>query len=140
MTNRFVEGLDSRGVVGVALMVSLSILGCRKDAAGPTDVVDPTPVATTLTLSPTALSFSSFGATEQLTPTVLDQNGATMSGASVAWASSASTVASVSSTGVVAAVADGPATITATSGSASGTASVTVGQVAEAVPTVVEGS
>ena len=64
MTNRFVEGLDSRGVVGVALMVSLSILGCKKDAAGPTDVDAPTPVATTLTLSPTALSFSSFGATE----------------------------------------------------------------------------
>ena len=128
MTNRLVEGLDSRGVVGVVL-VSLSILGCGSDApVGP-----PTPVATTLTLSATVLSFSSLGTTEQLTATVRDQNGAAMSGASVAWASSASSVASVSSTGLVAAVADGPATVTATSGSATGTASVTVQQVAASV-------
>ena len=57
---------------------------------------------------------------------MLDQNGATLSGASVSWASSASTVASVSSTGLITALADGTATITATSGSATGTASVTV--------------
>ena len=127
MTDRFVEGLDSRGVVGVALMVSLFILGCGSDAVAPTD--SDAPVATTLTLSATVLSLSSVGATEQLTATVLDQNGATMAGASIVWASSASTVASVSPTGLVTAVADGPATITATSGSAAGTASVTVQQV-----------
>ena len=75
-------------------------------------------------------AFSSFGATEQLTATVLDQNGATMSGASVAWVSSASSVTSVTSTGLVTAVADGTATITATSGSATGTASVIVQQAA----------
>ena len=38
-----------------------------------------------------------------------DQNGAAMSGASVAWASSASSVASVTPTGLVTAVADGTA-------------------------------
>ena len=111
---------------------SLLPLGCGGgdnpvDSGGDNDQTGtPTPIATTITLSPTVLSFSSFGATEQLTPTVRDQNGATMSGASVTWASSASTVASVSSTGLVMAVGDGTATITATSGSASGTASVTV--------------
>ena len=136
MTNRFVEGLDSRGVVGVALLVSLSILGCGKDAAGPTGGSAPTPVATTLTLSATALSFSSLGGTEQLTATVRDQTGATMGGASVTWASSASSVVGVSSTGLVTALAQGTATITATSGSASGTASVTVQQVATAVAKV----
>jgi len=72
MTHRLVERFDSRGVVGVALLVSLSILSCGGDAAGPNE---PTPVATTLALSPTALSFSSLGATEQLTATVRDQNG-----------------------------------------------------------------
>ena len=134
MTNRLVEGLDRWGVVGVALLVSLSILGCGTDApVGPTEGDAPTPVATTLTLSATVLSFSSLGATEQLTATVRDQNGATMSGASVAWASSPLSVASVSSTGLVAAVANGTATVTATSGSATGTASVTVQQVAASV-------
>ena len=63
---------------------------------------------------------------EQLTATVLDQNGAVMAGAAVTWVSSSSSVASVSSTGLVTAVADGTATVTATTGSASGTASVTV--------------
>ena len=76
--------------------------------------------------APSALSFSSFGETQQLTATVLDQNGATISNASITWASSSSSVASVSSTGLVTAVAEGTATITATSGSVSGTASVTV--------------
>ncbi len=81
-----------REVIGVALVVSLSILSCGTDATGPTDSPPPTSVATTLTLSAAALSFSSFGATEQLTATLHDQNGATMSGASVTWASSASSV------------------------------------------------
>ena len=41
MTNRLVERLDSRGVVGVALVVSLSILGCGKESpAGPEPVND----------------------------------------------------------------------------------------------------
>ena len=82
------------------------------------------PIATTVTLSPSTLNFSSFGETQQLTATVLDQNGATISGASVTWESSGSSVASVSSSGLVTALADGTATITATSGSASGTAAV----------------
>ena len=98
------------------LLVSLA--GC----GGTTDP----PIATTVTLSPTTLSFGSFGDTQQLIPTVRDQGGATISGASVTWESSSSSVASVSSAGLVAAVANGTATITATSGSASGTASVDV--------------
>ena len=74
MTNRL--GLDSWGVIGVVLLASLSILGCGKDApTAPTGGSVPTPVATTLTLSATVLSFSLFGATEQLTATVRDQNG-----------------------------------------------------------------
>ena len=131
ITRLNVVGLDSWGVVGVALMVSLSILGCGSDAAGPTDSDAPTPVATTLTLSASILSFSSLGATEQVTATVRDQNGAAMSGASVAWASSELSVASVTSAGLVTAVADGTATVTATSGSVTGTALVTVQQVAD---------
>ena len=116
-------------VLVVGTLLSLACGG--KDApTGPTEDGTPTPVATTLTLSATVLSFSTLGATEQLTPTVLDQNGATLSGASVSWASSASTVASVSSTGLITALADGTATITATSGSATGTASVIVQQAA----------
>ncbi len=90
-------------------------------------------VAASIVLSPTQLSFSSVGETQQLTATVHDQNGAAISGASLTWSSSASTVASVSSTGLVTAEADGTATITATAGSATEAASVTVQQVAASI-------
>ncbi|MXX57127.1 MAG: hypothetical protein F4Z44_15330, partial [Gemmatimonadetes bacterium] len=62
-----------------------------------------------------------------------DQNGQVMAGASVAWASSDASVATVDAAGVATATANGSATITATSGSVSGTAAVTVAQVLNAV-------
>ena len=49
----------------------------------PTTPTPPTPVATSITLSATSLSFSSLGQTQQLSATVKDQTGATMSGATV---------------------------------------------------------
>ena len=127
MMNRLVEGLDSWGVVGVALLVSLSILGCGKESpASPAGGDAPTPVATTLTISETALSLSSVGATAQLTVAVLDQTGTAMSGTSVSWASSETDVAAVSTMGLVTAVATGTANITATLSSLQATAIVTV--------------
>ena len=110
------------------LLFQLLLWSCGGDSTptAPTPTPTPTPVATSITVSPTSLSFISIGATQQLSATVRDQNGATMSGASVSWASSAASVATVSSSGAVTSVADGTATITATSGSASGTAAVTV--------------
>ncbi len=122
-------GLDhARRVLTLLLLI---LAGCD-GTESPTETTD-TPVATTVTLSATTLSFSSLGDTQQLTATVRDQNGATISGVPVTWESSASNVASVSSTGLVTAVADGTATVTATLGSATGTVSVTVQQVAAEV-------
>ena len=113
---------------GLLTLLVMSMASCTDL---PTDTVAPeTLVATALTVSPATSGFSSLGETQQLTATVTDQNGATMSGASVSWASSASTVASASSAGLITAVATGTATITATSGSTSGTVSITVQQVA----------
>ena len=54
----------------------VNLAGCGDGGTGPQ-------VAATVTLSPTTLSFSSFGETQQLTTTVLDGNGATISSASV---------------------------------------------------------
>jgi hypothetical protein len=64
--------------------------------------------------------------TAQLTATVKDAQGNTLSGRTVDWSSSQSGTASVSSSGLVTAVAAGTATITATSEGKSGTAQVTV--------------
>jgi hypothetical protein len=108
----------------IRLTAVLLLVACGDSTTAP--VVPPAPVATSIVLSAMSLSFSSIGATQQLSATVKAQNGATTSGASVSWASSAASVATVSSSGAVTSVADGTATITATSGSASGTAAVTV--------------
>jgi len=99
----------------------------------PTPPTPPTPVATSITLSATSLSFASLGETSQLSATVKDQNGATMSGASVTWSSSSTSVATVSSSGLVTAVANGATTITATSGSASANANASIQQVAVSI-------
>lgn len=93
-----------------------------------------TPRATSVVVSPDSLTFSSLGATEQLTATVRDQNNQTMSTATVTWQSSNPSVATVDGTGLVTSVADGSATITATAGSASGSAMVTVADACNAIP------
>ena len=103
-----------------ALAAVLLLFACGDEGSSPT--APPTPVATSITVSPTTLLFASLGDSQQLSATVTDQNGAAMASATVTWTTSAASFATVSSTGLVTSVGDGSATITATSGSASGTA------------------
>ena len=121
----------------IRLSAVLLLLACGDGGSSPTSPptppTPPAPVATSITLSATSLSFASLGETSQLTATVKDQNGATMSGASVTWSSSSASVATVSSSGLVTAVANGTATITATSGSASANANASIQQVAVSI-------
>jgi len=63
---------------------------------------------------------------QQLTGTVTDAGGNTITGQTITWQSNNTGVATVSSSGLVTAVLPGAATITATSGAVSGTAHVTV--------------
>lgn len=92
----------------------------------------PEPVPTSITLNKTTVALDAIGATDQLSATVRDQNGNTMSGQTVTWASSNAAAATVGTTGLVTAAANGSATITASSGSLNATATVTVAQVAAA--------
>ena len=103
----------------------LLLTACGDSTTGPPPIPPPS-VATSITLSATSLSFYSLGQTQQLSASVKDQSGGTMSDATVTWATSDASVATVSSAGLVTAIADGTATITATSGSVSATATVTV--------------
>ena len=107
------------------LVFSLFLWSCGGEITPTTPTLPPPPVATSITLSVTSLSFALLGATSQLSATVEDENGATMASATVTWAATGG-AATVSSTGLVTSVAGGRATITATSGSVSATASVTV--------------
>ena len=66
------------------------------------------------------------GETVQFAAEVRDQNGRAMAGASVAWSSSNPPVAAVDASGLATAAGNGSATVRATSGAASGTATVSV--------------
>ena len=121
-------------VPDLATLSMLLLAGCGGEtttspSSGPGSSTT-TPVATTIELSESTLTFSSLGASTQLTATVKDQSNASMAGASVSWATSSGAVVTVSSSGLVTSVGNGTATVTATSGSADGTTAVTVAQAA----------
>ena len=75
---------------------------------------------------PSSSTLSALGETVQLTYTVYDGNDESIPGAGVSWSSDDDTVASVSANGLVTAVGNGTAQITATSGEVSETITVTV--------------
>jgi trimeric autotransporter adhesin len=85
------------------------------------------PVAS-VTVTPTPDTVT-LGGTVQLTATLKDSAGNTLSGRTVTWASLNTSFATVSATGLVTSVGVGTAGITATSGGKSGFAEVTINQV-----------
>jgi len=109
------------------LIGSRHLTACGSDSGGTTG---PDPVATSLSVSPPTATLDAIGATAQFVAVVLDQNGQTMSGALVTWASSDPSVLTIDgSSGLATATSSGEVSLSATSGSASGSASVTVRQV-----------
>jgi uncharacterized protein YjdB len=93
------------------------------NSATATVTVAQIPVAT-IVLSPTSASVQ-VGATTTFTATARDAAGNTLTGRSMSWSSSSTSIATVSN-GIVTGVAPGVATITATSEGRSATAQVTV--------------
>lgn len=104
-------------------------LGC--DGGSPEE--PPTPVPTTVSVTPSSATLEALGQTVQFMASVQDQSGSPMPGAAVSWVSSSPGVAAVDAGGVSIAIAVGATTISASSGSATGTASLTVTQVATAM-------
>ncbi len=94
-------------------------------AAADTVTVSVSQVASKVTVSPAGLSLTA-GGISRLTASVSDANGFSIADAPISWSSTAATVATVDATGLVKAVAEGSATIKATSGSVTGTADVSV--------------
>src|SRR5256885_7145111 len=88
------------------------------------------PVATTLHVAPSSLSFTSLGATRQVVAVVLDQRADTIRHASVGWSSDNSGVATVSAFGLVTAGGNGSAHAVATTGGLSAQVTVSVAQAA----------
>jgi len=102
---------------GTSQVTATSHPGGKSDTAILT-VTCPTPVAS-VSVAPAAASVQVSG-TVQLTATPKDANGTPLSGRTVTWASSNTSVASVTGSGLVTGAAAGSATITATSEGQSG--------------------
>ena len=106
--------------------------GALADTAAVT--ITDVPVAS-VTVSPTTVSVT-VGATTLLTATPKDSNGTPLTGRTVTWVSSNTAVATVSTSGLVAGVAAGSATITATSEGKNGTSVISVTNAPVATVTV----
>jgi hypothetical protein len=86
--------------------------------------------AATVEVTPPTSALTALGATQQLGATAFDAGHSAVGGSTFTWTTSDAAVATVSSSGLVTAVGNGSATITAASGGVSGTAAVTVHQTA----------
>ena len=114
----------------IALVWTTLLLASACDGTEPPR--DP-PQPATVTVTPATATLTALDDTVQLTARVRDQYGETMTGISVAWSSGNTQVASVDAAGLATAVGNGAATITATAGTVSGTAKVTVEQVLSSI-------
>lgn len=111
----------------IALLFALSAAAC-----GGGDSTEPNDPIASVTISPATVQLAALGETSQLSATVRTQSGANAN-ATLSWQSSAPQIATVDANGLVRAIAVGSAQITASAGSVSGSAQVTVVQVAARV-------
>ena len=117
--------VNGSGLVSAVGAGTTTIIATSEGQSGTATItVSLVPVAT-VTVTPAAPSVSA-GQTVQLTATLKDSAGNTLTGRTVTWTSSNTAAATVSGSGLVTGVAAGSATITATSGGKSGTATITV--------------
>ncbi len=120
-----------RSLVVSALAAGIFAVAC----SSPSEPAEPAAI----NLSLTTTSLDAIGATQQVTATVVDDEGRTLSGVTPTWSTSASGVATVSTSGLITAVANGTATVTATLGTLTAPVAVTVEQL-PATPEIVQGN
>ena len=124
--------VDASGLVTAAGNGTATITASAGSASGSAVVTVMQSVAS-VEVSPSVYELTALGQTVQLTAEAFDENGHAVAGAEFSWESSDAAVATVDAGGLVTAVAKGVATITASAGSASGSAVVTVTQSVESV-------
>ena len=114
----------------IALLIVAFVSGAIAcgDEEPPTEPPPQASIPSSVTVSPTSATLQSLGETVQLTAMVRDQNGRTMSDAAVGWASGDPSITTVSVGGLVTATGNGDTRVTASSGTAAGSAEVTVRQ------------
>ena len=128
-SNAGVATVGASGVVSAVGPGLATITATSEGKSGVGTIAVSQAAVATVAVTPTPLSMT-VGQTTQLAATLADSAGNVLSGRTVAWSTSNPAVATVSAQGVVTAVAQGIAAITATSEGKSGTASLTVTNVA----------
>ena len=128
-----VAAVDSAGVATGIGAGTVEITATSAGVEGRARLVVAVAAPTTVAVTPDSASLTALGDTIRLAAEVFDQVGRPMPGAAVAWSSGDSTVATVDSAGLVRAEGPGATTVTAISGSASGSAWVSVTQSASTV-------
>jgi uncharacterized protein YjdB len=128
-SNSAVATIDASGAMTAVGQGSANITATSEGKSAVATVTVSQAAVATVTVTPTPLSMS-VGQATQLAATLKDSSGNVLNGRAVTWSSSSSGVATVSATGMVTAVAAGATTITATSEGKSGTAAVTISNVA----------
>lgn len=108
--------------VAAAGALACLLAACGSDKTTP---VETPPAAAKITVTPPTASLVA-GNTQQFTAQVLDANGNPLTSATVTWTSSDSNAVPVSGSGLASAILPGTAKITASSGSVSGEAQMTV--------------
>src|SRR5207253_5002745 len=120
-SNTTVATVSNSGLVSGVTPGTATITATSEGKSGTSSVtVTNVPVAT-VEVTPPSASVQA-GQTVQLTATPKDANGAPLSGRTVTWSSSNTSVATVSNSGLVSGVTPGSITISATSEGKSGTA------------------
>ncbi len=123
---------DSGLVTGVApghAMATATAAG----VSGGAELVVAAAVPTAITVTPETVMLAALGQNVQLSAEVLDQIGRVMADVSVSWSSYDPRVVAVDGAGLATAMGRGTATVTATAGTVSAMATVTVAQVVASV-------
>jgi len=125
--------VDSEGLVAGVSLGEVEVSATSSGVAGRAqlEVVEPAP--TTVAVSPDTVVFDALGDTRRLAAEVRDQAARPMPGEVVVWSASDSLVATVDPSGLVSAVGNGSATVTATSGALMSDVAVEVTQVVRRV-------
>ena len=108
-----------RALVASAILALATTFACDDEPTEP-------PAPALITLNLTTVELNGVGDTVQLTAEVQDENGQVLAGYAVSWSTSDASVAMVSQTGLVRAEGAGTARVTATAGSVSAVATITV--------------
>ncbi|HEY9225611.1 MAG TPA: Ig-like domain-containing protein [Gemmatimonadaceae bacterium] len=128
-SNAAVATVDSSGMVTAVNTGSATITATADGKNGTATVTVAQASVATIAVTPSPLSMT-VGQQTQLTATLKDVAGSVLTGRTVTWSSANTGIATVSAEGVLAAVAAGSTTITATSEGKSGTVAVTISNVA----------